>query len=160
MNCFYLDRDIVECARAHCDRHVNKMILESAQLMASVHRLTNPDADSIPGLYRLTHKNHPCAVWARESLDHYEYLYSLCLFLNEEAQWRYGHANDHLSFEKVRSWPVPDIPRLGFKEPPKCVHDDFKRMDDVVDAYRAYYCRDKRDIAYWTKRTPPSWFLI
>ena len=158
MNIFYLDSDIVKCAQAHCDRHVNKMILESAQLMASVHRLTNPDADNIPGLYRLTHKNHPCAVWARESLDHYEYLYSLCLFLNEEAQYRYHHNKTHLSLEKIMSWPVPDIPALGFREPPKCVHDDFKGMDDTVEAYRAYYRRDKADIVTWTKRNKPDWY--
>lgn len=158
MNIFYLSRDIQECAQAHCDRHVNKMILESAQLMASVHRLTDPNPDKIPELYRLTHKNHPCAVWARESLDNYEYLFNLCLFLNEEAQYRYGHHKNHLSLEKIMSWPTPNIPTLGFTEPPKCVHDDFKGMDDVVEAYRAYYRRDKADIVTWTKRNKPDWY--
>lgn len=158
MNIFYLSRDIEECAQFHCDKHVNKMILESAQLMASVHRITNPDADNIPGLYRLTHKNHPCAVWARESLDHYEYLYSLCMSLNEEAQYRYDHAKTHLSLDKIVSWPVPNIQSLGFRDPPKCVHDDFKGVDDVVDAYRQYYRRDKADIVAWTKRNKPDWY--
>lgn len=158
MNIFYLSSDIEECARFHCDRHVNKMILESAQLMASVHRLTDPKADEIPCLYRLTHKNHPCAVWARESLDNYEYLFSLCLFLNEEAKYRYGHSKDHLSFEKVNGWPVPNILAKGFSEPPKCVHDDFKGYDSTVEAYRAYYRRDKADIATWTKRSKPYWY--
>lgn len=159
MNIFYLSRNIQECARFHCDRHVNKMILESAQLMASVHHLTNAQAvTEIPSLYRLTHKNHPCAVWARKSLQHYEYLFSLCLFLNEEAQYRYGHTKNHLSLDKIISWPVPSIPDIEFVEPPKCVHDDFKGMDDVVEAYRAYYRRDKANIVTWTKRDKPDWY--
>lgn len=59
MNIFYLDRDIVKCAQYHCDKHVNKMILEGAQLLASAHHTANPEAELIPGMYRLTHKNHP-----------------------------------------------------------------------------------------------------
>lgn len=159
MNVFFLDRDIQKSAQAHCDKHVNKMILESAQLMASVHHMTDPEyAKSIPGLYRLTHKNHPDAVWARQSDEHYAYLYSLCMYLNEEAQWRYGHSKDHLSMSKIQMWPEPLLPSNGFTEPPKCVHDDFKGIADTVEAYREYYKRDKRDIAYWTKRQPPDWF--
>lgn len=36
MNIFYLDSDITQCARFHCDKHVVKMILESAQILCSV----------------------------------------------------------------------------------------------------------------------------
>lgn len=158
MNIFFLDRDITKCAQAHCDKHVNKMILEGAQLLASAHHLTNPEAESLPGMYRLTHKNHPDAVWVRASMDHYLYLMDLIDALNEEAQYRYEHKRDHVSISKVRDWGYPKIPFNGFVEPPKCVHDDFKGMEDTVDAYRAYYNRDKRPIAYWTKRKPPDWF--
>ena len=34
MNIFYLDADPVKCAQAHVDKHVVKMILEYAQLLA------------------------------------------------------------------------------------------------------------------------------
>jgi len=160
MNVFYLDRDLTKCAQAHCDKHVNKMILESAQLLASAHHMTNPEASTIPNMYRLTHKNHPDAIWVRQSINHYLYLMDLMEALNEEAQWRYGHSNVHVSLAKVRDWPFPDLPDTRFTEPPKCVHDDFKGMDDVVEAYRAYYNRDKRPIASWTKRSPPDWYHI
>ena len=158
MNIFYLDRDIQKCAQAHCDKHVNKMILEGAQLLSSAHHLTNPEAADIPNMYRLTHKNHPDAIWVRASINHYLYLMDLMDSLNEECQYRYEHKRDHVSIGKVHSWGYPILPDVPFTEPPKCVHDDWKQMPDVVDAYRAYYKRDKRDIAAWTKRSPPEWF--
>lgn len=158
MNIFYLDKNIEKCAQAHCDKHVNKMILEGAQLLASAHHVSNPDASMIPNIYRLTHKNHPDAVWVRSSINHYLYLMDLMDALNEEAQYRYCHERDHVSLVKVREWPFPALPSSRFVEPPKCVHDDFKQIPDTVEAYRSYYRRNKREIAGWTKRNPPGWF--
>ena len=39
MNIFYLDRDEQKAAQYHCDKHVVKMILESAQLLSTAHRV-------------------------------------------------------------------------------------------------------------------------
>lgn len=158
MNIFYLDRDVKKCAQAHCDKHVNKMILEGAQLLASAHHLTNPDAASIPNMYKLTHKNHPDAIWVRASMYHYVYLMDLMEALNEECQYRYEHNKTHVSLAKVWDWPYPELYDIPFTEPPKCVHDDFKEITDTVAAYREYYKRDKRPIASWTKREAPEWF--
>lgn len=158
MNIFYLDSNIELCAQYHCDMHVNKMILEGAQLLASAQHMTNPAASSIPSMYRLTHKNHPDAIWVRSSINNYLYLMDLMEALNTECQYRYEHARDHVSWTKVLDWPYPSLPDVPFTEPPKCVHDDFKGMPSTVAAYRAYYNRDKRPIASWTKRSPPTWF--
>ena len=159
MNIFLLDRNIQKCAQAHCDKHVNKMILEGAQLLASAIHLTHPDASTIPTLYRLTHKNHPDAVWVRSSINNYLYLMDLMEALNDECQYRYSHTKDHVSLAKVWDWPYPPLPDVELTEPPKCVHDDFKGITDPVEAYREYYKRDKRPIASWTRRSPPDWFI-
>ena len=158
MNIFYLDRNIEKCAQAHCDKHVNKMILEGAQLLASAHHLTNPDALDIPNMYRLTHKNHPDAVWVRASINNYLYLMDLMEALNNECQYRYEHNKTHVSLAKVWDWPYPALPDIEFTEPPKCVHDDWKQIPDTVEAYREYYKRDKANIVSWTKRQQPNWF--
>ena len=85
MNIFFLDFDTNKCAEYHCDKHVVKMILETAQLLCGVHhmviheRLSN---DQVP--YKLSHKNHPCAIWTRESLSNYLYLCDLGLELCKE----------------------------------------------------------------------------
>lgn len=132
------------------------MILEGAQLLASAHHTYG---SSHPSLYRLTHKNHPCAAWVRSSVHNYNYLLSLMEALNTEAMGRYGHNKTHLSLQKAYEWGTPyHMPDVPFTEPPKCVHDDFKGIEDTVDAYRSYYRRDKRDIATWTNREKPVWF--
>ena len=63
MNLFYLDRDPVEAARMQCDRHVVKMILETAQMLSTAHI----ELDGKQVAYKATHKNHPSTVWVRSS---------------------------------------------------------------------------------------------
>ena len=52
MNIFVLDEKVEKCAEYHCDKHVIKMILESAQMLSAVVRLNGHDVG-----YKLTHKN-------------------------------------------------------------------------------------------------------
>lgn len=58
MKIFVLDTDIELCARYHCDRHVNKMILESVQILCTV---LNERGFNTP--YQSTHRKHPCVSW-------------------------------------------------------------------------------------------------
>ena len=53
MNIFYLDRDPGICTLMHCDKHVVKMILETAQMLSTAHRVLDGDepADEV-GLYK------------------------------------------------------------------------------------------------------------
>lgn len=55
MNVFFLDHEPVKAAQAHCDRHVVKMILETAQLLSTVwHTLHGDGADEyMPEALRL-----------------------------------------------------------------------------------------------------------
>lgn len=108
-------------------------------------------------MYKLTHKNHPDAIWARSSTENYAYLISLAVLLGEEYTFRYGKIHKSLGVIESMPWPR-GVPEGPFTEPPKCVHDDFKHIEDTVEAYRAYYNRDKRDFCVWTKRAIPSWF--
>jgi hypothetical protein len=67
MNIFVLDRDVKKCAEYHNDKHVVKMILETAQLLCGVHHMTESGYGDVP--YKLSHKNHPCSIWARENIS-------------------------------------------------------------------------------------------
>ena len=153
MNIFMLDYDIDKCVQAHCDKHVVKMILEYAQLLSSVHHMTGTGTEQ---MYKLTHKNHPDAIWARSSIQNYEYLFSLAVLLGEEYTYRYGKV--HKSNTLIEQLPVPVLPEATFTHPPKCVHDDFKGYADTVEAYREYYRRDKAYMCTWKKREVPWWF--
>ena len=72
MNIFYLNSDPVVAAEKQYNKHVVKMILESAQLLCSAHHMLDSEID-VP--YKLTHKNHPSAVWTRRSLQNYAWLH-------------------------------------------------------------------------------------
>jgi len=146
VNIFYLDTDIKKCAAYHCDKHVVKMILEYAQLLST----------ASGGPYKPTHINHPCAKWVRESEANFLYLVDLQYYLNEEYKLRYS-GKDHKSFLVVQDDLVmPELPKLEFTEPPKCVPEEYKQLD-VVTAYREYYKKDKAYFCTW-KTQVPEWF--
>ena len=144
------------------------MILETAQLLCGVHHMTpqvtpqvDPPSnrlstDQVP--YKLSHKNHPCAIWARESLSNYLYLCELGLALCDEYTHRYGKR--HKSLEVIM-WCIlnrPNIPDKGFTEPAKAMPEEYK-VKSVVQSYRNYYCGAKVGFATWKKREIPKWFL-
>jgi hypothetical protein len=155
MNIFFLDMDVKKCAEYHCDKHVVKMILETAQLLCGVHHMTDRITDQVP--YKLSHKNHPCAIWARESLDNYLYLCELGLELCKEYTYRYEKR--HKS-QEVIEWCVTNKAQICYKgltEPPKAMPDEYK-VKDVVESYRNYYIGEKSGFAKWKKREIPSWY--
>lgn len=154
MNIFYLDQDLRKCAEYHCDRHVVKMILEYAQLLSSACRMSNLDVG-----YKLTHKNHPCAVWTRASEQNYLWLVELAHCVNEEYKRRYKHTENHKSFDLICDLPIPSLPRLSWTEPPKCMPDEYK-VPCVVESYRKYYKSAKSSIATWKDTKIPGFMEI
>ena len=155
MNIFILDLDVKKCAQYHVDKHVVKMILETAQLLCGVHHVTAHDTAHVP--YKLSHKNHPCSIWCRESLSNYLYLCELGLELCKEYTYRYGKR--HKS-QDVIEWCLinkPNIPDIEFTEPAKAMPDEYK-VKSVVESYRNYYIGAKSGFAIWKNREKPFWF--
>jgi len=156
MNIFVLDKDVKKCAVYHNDKHVVKMILETAQLLCGVHHMVESNKDNIP--YRLSHKNHPCSIWARENLSNYFWLCELGLELCKEYTFRYG--KKHKS-QDVIEWCIqnhPTIPEGEFTEPPKAMPEQYK-TGSVVESYRQYYIGEKKSFSNWKNRSIPEWFI-
>ena len=157
MNIFVLDQDPRVCATYHNDKHVVKMILETAQLLCGVHHMTESNLD-VP--YGLSHKNHPCSIWARKSLENYIWLCDLGMELSKEYTHRYG--KKHKS-QDIIEWcliNLPDIPEVGYMtEQPKAMPDECK-TDDVVESYRRYYIMEKSSFCNWKNREIPNWYKI
>lgn len=61
MNIFALHQDPQIAAQMHCDKHVVKMILESAHMLSTI----------CGEGYKPTHQNHPCTKWARSSRSNF-----------------------------------------------------------------------------------------
>ena len=155
MNIFVLDSDPIKCSQYHCDKHVVKMILETTQLLCNVHHVVGTDLD-IP--YRLTHKNHPCSIWARECIENYVWICDLGLELCKEYTYRYGKR--HKS-QDVIEWCIENQPTLrengdltdfALAMPDEC------KIGDAVESYREYYIVEKANMAEWKNRETPEWF--
>lgn len=134
MNVFYLSPDPEIAANLQCDKHVVKMILESAQMLATAHHELGGVAQ-----YKPTHKNHPSAIWARSSIEQYDWLYRHFLALCKEYTKRYGRT--HLSETKCTvelAQLPPGLTQTGFSPPPQCMPEQFHQQD-TVRAYRDYY---------------------
>ena len=163
MNIFFLDRDPATAARLHCDKHCVKMILESAQLLSTAHRVLDGHNKVLPDeregiLYRATHVNHPSAIWTRSGIDQYRWVHDLLYYLIWEFRSRYGkpHATERLQPHLLNaphniSWDAP------WNDPPQCMPEDVKH-DDPVQAYRSYYAKYKNDIAKWAHGEEPEWW--
>lgn len=176
MNIFFLSDDPFVAAQQHCDKHVVKMIVETAQLLSTAHRindgeecveLTNngrrikryrlrDERDAV--LYKSTHPNHPSAVWCRQSSENYKWLYTLFLALLQEYNHRYK--KEHACIKLVRPLrKLPDrINTKPFAEPPPAMPDYCKVKGSAVESYRNYYVNEKKHFAKWTNRPVPNWF--
>jgi len=158
MNIFYLNRKPDIAAQMMCDKHVVKMILESAQMLSTAHRVLDGDeyADRV-GLYKMTHKNHPSTKWARSTDENYDWLWAHMDALMKEYTYRYGkhHATERMIHDL---WKPPyNLPVGDFTDPPQCM-PDYCKSGDVVTAYHKYYIMEKSDFATWKRRDKPEWF--
>jgi len=142
MNIFYLSEDPKKAATMMYNKHVVKMILESAQLLCTAHLISDgPDAN-VP--YKATHKNHPSAIWARESTSNYTWLYKHMLALGEEYTKRYGKI--HLTILKcsgVLNKAPKNVTKAEFTPMPQCMPDQYKVDGNSVEAYWNYYEAEK-----------------
>ena len=160
MNIFYLDKDPEIAAQMHCDKHVVKMILESAQMLSTAHRVLDGDkyAEKM-GLYKLAHKNHPSTIWVRTSKKNYWWLWKHYDALMNEYTYRYGkiHATSRLRDALFKPPTNIDVD-APLTAPPQCM-PAYCKGDDTVKAYQTYYIVEKSGFAKWTNRVPPKFFM-
>lgn len=143
MNIFFLHRSASIAAQLQCDRHVVKMILETAQLLSTAqHEYSTAAAEHV---YKPTHRNHPCSVWVRASSSHYAWTVLHLESLLSEYTRRYHKT--HKTQSLCEYLLEPPMLASGWSDPPLCMPDEYKQ-DDPVLSYRAYYASKDRD---WTK---------
>ncbi len=159
MNIFYIHDDPKVCATAMTDKHIVKMILESAQLMSTAHRyldgqpyiklsksgarLTRYTHDK--PFYQASHINHPSGVWVRESQHNYQWLYEHFLALNEEYTKRYGKTHkSYTELNELLRYPPKNVPVTTERTPMRIAITDTQwHRDCPIASYRAYYIGEK-----------------
>lgn len=180
MNIFVLDQDPYKAAELQCDKHVVKMIVESAQMLSTAHRLLDGQVQirltksgrkgkywQLPDeredtFYKAVHMGHPCTVWTMESSAnyywHWQHFYALC----KEYTYRYGKIHKSESLLPALHCLPANIPfgkltqfKLAMNSNPEC------KKKDPVESYRLFYqTKQDRFKMAWTLRQTPEWFKI
>lgn len=179
MNILTLDQVPRLCAKWHNDVHVNSQLKEGVQIMsAACSRCGVWTAQ----MYKVTHRNHPCSIWAASSFANMDWLYQLVFELNNEYIRRRVHKGkpdvDHRSYEiaeyiwlyisdKKRVTAFPDGPMtpwaqvmpLHYTQPLGASPIDCgDGVHPQVQAYRDYYRAEKRELRNSSgKLVPATW---
>ena len=158
MNIFFLDKTPSFSAQYLCDKHVPKMLLESAQMLSTaVQKYT----DRIEELYKPAYPNHPMTKWVGFNRDCFRWALENADIINQEYSKRFKkiHKSSRIINIIYDNNYLNDIPDGFFKEPPQCMPDEY-RDKDYVTAYRRYYNTDKKYFAKWEKgRSCPEWWI-
>lgn len=154
MNLFYLDDDMAANARSHVDRHIVKMPLEAAQLACTALSLAGASAP-----YKPTHKNHPCAVWCRNTRSNFEWVCAYGLALCAEYTYRYDKL--HKCREVLLNClDAKEVIPVGGLSPFALAMPDIYKCDNALLSYRRYYVGAKQHLAAWKHRPTPAWFTL
>jgi len=181
MNIFVLDNDPIVSAQLQCDKHVVKMIVESAQMLSTAHRMLDGVEEIRPSksgktrqkywrhkdsgmedrLYAAVHVGHPCTIWTMKSAQNYQWHYQHFVALCDEYTYRYDkiHLTDKILREalEVLPWNIPLTAQTPFAVAmqafPECI------QEDPVMSYRSFYqTKQERFKMVWTDRPVPEWF--
>lgn len=166
MNIFALYPSPQESARAHCDQHLHKMILESAQLVSSALQLRG---FNLPGLYKLAYPKHPCTIWAARSNHNVRWICSLAFELDtmrQELSNCGNHSSAHILklaedfLEDQFPYTSPNLADVRTFAGP--AHIKMQAVD-TEEKYRRYYrqkhlgwLRDKGTGMTWKGRQIPD----
>lgn len=167
MNIFAIYSNPVKAAHHLCDQHLNKMVVESAQMLATCFTLDRLAQSDCPRSKsgkprRHSYYNHPCTKWTRASLQN-----MIWLIIHTEAmeteRLRRGF-KPHFTMEFI-SWCaknykdsiVPDGPLTEFAV---AISDNQLCRQVVgfdslspVEKYQLYYKYDK-PFATWKRNKP------
>ncbi|AUR92211.1 hypothetical protein NVP1170O_098 [Vibrio phage 1.170.O._10N.261.52.C3] len=154
MNIFYTNQDPILAANDHCNVHVNKMVVEYAQLLSTAHHILDQDS-AVSGIYKCTHKNHPSAIWCRSGQYQYEWVLDCAMQLCKLYKVRTGKGHKTFAVLKV----LRDLPNnmllTVWQDPPVAAPDEFKKIaifGSVTDAYRQYMISKFQE---WQQRDRP-----
>ena len=158
MNIFVLHEDPAIAAQMQHDKHVIKMILETAQMLSAVARRRGFWSEKY---YRASHENHPCTVWAGDSMGNANWLLEHGWALADEYTCRFGkkHASESILDQFFLDYINAEWPEAAATtEFAQAMPDEYRVPGDAVAAYRNYYLGEKIHQSRWTRRPVPAIF--
>lgn len=136
-----------------CDKHLVKMILESAQMLCTCN-----NEKGNPAPYSSTHKNHPCNKWVRSSLGNYNWLLKHAEEMCREFKRRYK--KNHKSCEVI-NWCKNNKPKIKNKKLTSFVQaiPNKYKQKNPVQAYRNYYIHEKLKFCKYKHSKKPKFII-
>ncbi len=179
MNIFYLDKEPSLAAEYLHDTHVNKMLLETCQILSTTHHYFGDKFENWSKHvkyraepYKSTHINHPCCAWARANYFNYNWLviYADCLAkefkFRKSKEHKCGGVAEYFAKNRLNDdLPFMVSTKVFMTRIPLCMPEEFHIPNDPVGSYRNYYNKvkfqDKNDkrMDTWTKREKPFWWV-
>ena len=159
-----------------CDKHINKMTVESWQLLSAAIYRHDPDLHAewyAAGLLSKVGEstrgwvNGPFAVWAAASRENWLWLHEHAAALSDEHWYRWGqhHGRPHatgLKLSQIRELAeaIPPGPLTPFATP-EGFTPEVASTNASVAAYRLLYIVDKSRFALWERGRPaPAWYTL
>jgi len=172
MNLFACDTDPVKAAQCLPDKHVVKMCIENAQMLAvalgDLHGLGWGQIRKKDGTYysQRAHFNHPSTVWVRSSPANLAWTIVHGLALCSEYMYRYGKVHSsviaHLDAKEIftgaTGYPLSiwrEV-RMFARAMPEHIKHDPSITD--VEAYRIYLVNHKPWAAWKIESRKPTWW--
>jgi hypothetical protein len=161
MNIFVTSACPTECAKHLDDKRVNKMCLESVQMLCTAINELGGEAP-----YKSTHKNHPCNMWVRVSRSNWHWLWqhtkALCIEYTKRRELKTGVGRRHACedildniLELSHYIPKGELTPFVNCAANKSVGVSYKHIEDTKLAYQMYLS-DRWE----TDKRTPTWYGI
>jgi len=173
MNLFILDSNPIKAAQLYQDLHVNKIVCEGSQMLATAYplsRLAEPDCPRTQrGTPRVhSYLKHPMTMWVNENMSNFNWTLTHIKALSDEFTYRFGEKHFTLSFIEWCFNNKPILKESPLTIQPQCfsTYPDCIVPNNPVAGYHNYYNKAKAVFnfgkrvvkATWTKRDVPEFF--
>jgi hypothetical protein len=166
MNIFATDNDPTVSAVNLDDSRCNKMIIESASLLANAISHYGGSASDLPiskgsgqPFKTKAWQNHPACLWVKESQANYQWLYDHMAAMISELQYRKGTIHSMSSNLQIIQNGIKFVPPGPLTPFANCT--PYKQISDPIEAYQitmAYKWEHDGKEPKWTKRGAPIWY--
>jgi len=163
MNIFVVDEDPVKAALSLCKKHINKMCLESTQMLVSALRFNGAQDSDLPltqsgKVWKGGYANHPCTRWTQENISNWYWLWLHGTTLAARYQTYHPESRVHacypvlLELHKImeKFMPIGKLTKFAQAMP-----DEYMVSENPVINYRHYYSHGKK---YMNSGKGPQWY--
>ena len=148
MNIFVTDESPWRSAAVLPDKHIVKMPLETCQMLSIVsskkwgHNYgTLPKSDGMPyATKKGAFRNHPCTIWANETVENTRWLLAHGFALCQEYTARYDKVHTCFAALLVADKIIPDVGWDDHTPFVRAMPDEYKFDDSIttIEAYKMY----------------------